>query len=660
MTFNIALSGLSAASKDLQVTGNNIANASTIGFKASRAEFADVYASSLLGSGGNQVGGGVKLANIAQQFGQGTISFTSNALDMAIDGNGFFVLSDNGTRTYTRAGAFGVDGEGFIVASSGARVQGFTANDQGTLSGVVSDLQINTTRLAPEPTTLVEASVNLDAREPVLLQVGSTISSAGAGVGQALLNNTPPNGYVAQTVDVVQADGTAQTVTIEEGASAAEIASQFSSTEVPGVSASATTEARLTASGFNNTSGTLTLSVNGIAVSGSTLSEIADVINTAPPGLGTVSAAIDGTTGDLLLTDLVGNDLSFGLAGGATDTVEIAGSQGAPVTLGTAGGAAVVGGRVDFTFDEGVVLAGASAVGNLFTALDATEFTRFELNTFDPTDQETYNSATSLTIFDSLGNPHVMSLYFVKQRLEEGAPVSQANRWAVYTQIDGRDVGDPDPNLPPPQNTEPTMARFELLFNQDGSLNPAGTDPILISNWLPRDENGDPNGAMGPQTVLAGGALPVADPPVSSNFELRLGGSTQTGSVFSADSLSQNGSTTGQLSGLGIDDSGVVSARFTNGENQVLGQIAIADFENVQGLAPSGDTAWIETGASGGPVISAPGAGTNGSVVSGALEDSNVDLSEQLVQLIIAQRNFQANARTISTADEINQTIINL
>jgi flagellar hook protein FlgE len=154
--------------------------------------------------------------------------------------------------------------------------------------------------------------------------------------------------------------------------------------------------------------------------------------------------------------------------------------------------------------------------------------------------------------------------------------------------------------------------------------------------------------------------LPIPNPPASSNFELRLSDSTQFGSEFAVSALDQNGYTTGELSGLDIDDEGVVAARFTNGQNQVLGQIAVADFTNPQGLGAVGDSAWIETNASGEPVIAAPGAGSLGNVISGALEDSNVELSEQLVQLIIAQRNFQANARTISTADEITQTIINL
>ncbi|MEZ5558424.1 MAG: flagellar hook-basal body complex protein [Pseudomonadales bacterium] len=926
MTFNTALSGLSAASSDLRITGNNIANASTVGFKASRAEFADVYASSLLGSGSNQIGGGVKLANIAQQFDQGTISFTNNSLDLAIDGNGFFVLSDNGARAYTRAGAFGVDDEGFIVANSGARIQGFTANQQGTLSGILGDLQINTTNIAPLQTTLVEAAVNLDARSRVLSEIGSSISTAGLSIGQAQLGlptatptvletsaaptpfdysvntessisagaiitpfdfsgaaatsfdvtlagssvpsenqtvsitldsnittlqdlisdirddlagtgigidvredpnnigqlqfyavntgeastltidnetlgtgvalgdlqgalggigmgstNTVPlgsavgevgnissarfdislsgssgnngtvtitldsdiadvndliadirnellasgisvdvredpgspgqleffstipgegsvitignldasnigvttadlvatlnvatgvsipgiaaasNGYEQQSVDVVQPDGSVQTISIAEGATAAAIASQFSSTNVPGVSATASSTARVTAAGFNNVSGTMSVSLNGVALTGSNLNQIADSINAGLPGLGTVSAAIDGN-GDLVVTDAVGNDLVFGLAGDVTDSIAVQGTQGPATTLDTSGSSVVaVGGTVDFTLDEGVLFANASpAVTNIFGPLDASAFTQFELNTFDPTNQETYNAATSLTIFDSLGNPHAASLYFVKERYTPGVAGEEANRWAVYVQIDGRDVGDPDPNLPPPANTEPTRARFNVRFNEDGTLNPAGTDSILISNWVPLDDNGDPNGAVGPQNVLAGGTLPIPNPPGSSNFELRLADSTQFGSEFAVSRLDQDGYTTGELSGLAIDDEGVVSARFTNGQNQVLGQIAVADFTNVQGLGAVGDSAWIETNESGEPVISAPGAGSLGNIISGALEDSNVELSEQLVQLIIAQRNFQANARTISTADEITQTIINL
>lgn len=939
MTFNTALSGLSAASSDLRITGNNIANASTVGFKAARAEFADVYSSSLLGSGSNQIGSGVKLANIAQQFDQGTISFTNNSLDMAIDGNGFFVLSENGARAYTRAGNFGVDDSGFVVSNNGARVQGFTANQAGTLSGILGDLQITTNNLAPLQTTLVEAAVNLDARSEVLSEIGSTIGSAGSAIGVAQLglptstpsvletsapptpfdysvdvassitagapitpfdfsgagastfqvqlagssvgsenvtvtvtldsnintlqdlisdirddlagtgigidvredpsalgrlqffaintgeastitidpsdnatfgggvtqadveaalgnialgqggsagsSNTNPdpfggsstvgasgnisaasfditlagssgnngtatiqlngditdvttlianirddllasgisvdvqedpanpgraqfystiagenstitvgnldtsnigvtqqdlvdtlnlatgvtvpgiaaasNGYGAQTVDVVGTDGAITTVTTVEGATAAEIATQFSSTNVAGVSATATTVATVPASTFQNTSGTMQVTLNGVALTGSSPAALAASINSGLAGLGTVSASVD-VNGDMIVTDAVGNDLVFGISGDVTDSMEVAGTQGAAAFLDTSGTSVVaVGGTVDFTLDEGVTLANATpAVTNVFGVLDATAFTQFELNTFDPTNQETYNAATSLSIFDSLGNPHAMSLYYVKERFTPGVSGEEENRWSLYVLIDGYDVGDPDPNLPPPQNSEATRSRFEVQFNPDGTLNPAGTDSILISNWVPLDANGNPNGATGPQNVLSGGSLPIAEPPVSANFELRLTDSTQFGSDFAVSALDQNGYTTGELSGLDIDGEGVVSARFTNGQNQILGQIAIADFTNPQGLGAVGDSSWIETNDSGEPVIQTAGAGSLGSIISGALEDSNVELSEQLVSLIIAQRNFQANARTISTADEITQTIINL
>ncbi len=937
MAFNIALSGLNAASRELSITGNNIANASTVGFKSSRAEFADVFSASLQGAGSNQIGSGVKLASVAQQFDQGNISFTNNSLDLAIDGNGFFVLSDGGSRVFSRAGAFGVDDEGFVVANSGARVQGFTASSTGSLSGILGDLQLTTNNLEPAQTTLVGAAVNLDARATVLSEIGNTISTTGGAVGvaqtglaastpsvletsaaptpfdfgidlasnitagsaitpfdfsggaastfeislagssvgsenttvtitldknianlqdlisdieddlagsgigisvrenpaalarlefvainsgeastitidpsdnasfgggvtradvEAVLggialgqggagaSNTAPdpyggtatigevgnitaasfdltmagssgsngtitvtldsnitdvndlindirddllssslsvdvqedpdnpgqlqffstiagensaitvsnldtsnigvtqadlvntlnlatgisvpgtasvgNGYLAQSINVTYPDGSIDSVSTTNGQTAREIASLFGGAGLPGVSAAASTLATLTSADFSNVSATLEISLNGVSLTGSTLTALADAINTTP-GLGTVSAAVD-SNGDLQVTDQVGNDLVFSVTGGAADSVGVVGPSGAVVNVSPSGTpAAAVGGSVEFTLSEGIRLTDANPAGaNLFGALDEAAYTQFVLNEFDPTNQDTYNSATSLTIFDSLGNPHVLSMYFVKERFNEDIASQEANSWTMFAQIDGRDVGDPDPNLPPPQNAQATRARYQVQFNADGTLNPAGTDSMLISNWTPLDDDGNANGAVGSINVLDGGALPILDPPVSSNFEIRLGESTQFGANFAVNALNQDGYNSGELSGLNIDTEGVISARFTNGQNQVLGQVAIADFANVEGLSSLGDSAWTQSNTSGEPVISAPGSGSLGAITSGALEESNVELSEQLVQLIIAQRNFQGNARTISTADEITQTIINL
>src|SRR5579872_7194649 len=153
MGFNTALSGLRAADQDLSVTGNNIANASTTGFKQSRAEFGDVYANSILGTGARTPGSGVLVNQIAQQFDQGNINITNNSLDLAINGNGFFIVKDQGSQEYTRAGDFSLDNQGFIVSSTGAKLQGFAANASGViLSGALSDLQIQTGGINPSAT----------------------------------------------------------------------------------------------------------------------------------------------------------------------------------------------------------------------------------------------------------------------------------------------------------------------------------------------------------------------------------------------------------------------------------------------------------------------------------------------------------------------------
>ncbi len=185
MPFNIALSGIRAASSDLDVTGNNIANASTTGFKSSRVEFGDIYAGSILGSTANTPGSGVSLQNIRQQFSQGNRNFTDNSLDLAINGTGFFVTSNGGDRQYTRAGAFGLDDDGYMVSNIGARLQGFAADEDGNVNGTLSDLQVDVSVQPPRQTTLSEARFNLDANQPVLASIGTEFQTDGAVVGIA-------------------------------------------------------------------------------------------------------------------------------------------------------------------------------------------------------------------------------------------------------------------------------------------------------------------------------------------------------------------------------------------------------------------------------------------------------------------------------------------
>jgi flagellar hook protein FlgE len=407
MAFNTALSGLRAANWDLSVTGNNIANASTTGFKRSRAEFADVYANSILGSGSRAPGSGVLVSDIAQQFDQGNISITNNSLDLAISGQGFFILSDQGTRVYTRSGIFGLDNSGYVVSNTGARLQGFGADINGDIiSGALTDLRIQTSDIAPNATTQVNLTFNLDS-----------------------------------------------------------------------------------------------------------------------------GSAVPGTA------------------------------------------------------------------------------------VFSPTDPTSYNWSTAATIYDSLGNPHVLTTYYVKN-----TPTPTGTDWDVYSTLDGGTAFN---------------SLGTLSFNTGGAL--IAPSPASLSDTWP----------------APGGAAPLV-------FNLNLAGSTQFGAEFSVNSLTQNGYAPGRLSGINIDDTGVIFARYTNGQALTLGQVALANFANPQGLSPIGNTQWAESFDSGQPVIGAPQTASLGSIQSGALEDSNVDLSEQLVNLIIAQRNFQANAKTIETSDAVTQAIINL
>ena len=434
MAFNIGLSGLRAATSDLNVTGNNIANAGTVGFKQSRSEFADVYAASVLGGGANPQGSGVLLSDVSQQFKQGNINYTQNGLDMAVNGNGFFVTSNNGDVSYTRAGYFGTDKEGFVVNNFGYKLQGYAVDANGNLqNGVVSDIQVQTASQAPNATTQLDQTFN-----------------------------------------------------------------------------------------FNSTN---------------------QIPTTVP---------------------------------------------------------------------------------------------------FNPSDPTSYNSATSTNIYDSQGNSHVMTQYFLK---------TGANAWQMNVLIDGRNPATPATSTAPYTAAMTFSASGQLLTQTPGVGLVAGANGTLdLAGWVPAA----PDTAVPPAWTPNGAAAS----PTGINLDLRP--STQFSSAFAVSSVSQDGYTTGQLAGLEVDDTGIIFARYTNGQSRVQGQVVLANFANQQGLTPAGKTAWTQSFESGEPVVGTPRSGTLGALQSGALEDSNVELSDQLVNLIVAQRNYQANAKTIETESAITQTIINL
>ncbi len=229
----------------------------------------------------------------------------------------------------------------------------------------------------------------------------------------------------------------------------------------------------------------------------------------------------------------------------------------------------------------------------------------------DPADSGTYSYANALSVFDSLGNPHELALYFVK---------TADNTWQSYGSLDG---GTPD-------------GPFDITFDASGNLL-TGASAIQ----LPVDYG---NGSVSGYDIT-----------------VNLAGSTQFGNTSAVQQLGQDGYTSGVLTSYEVAADGMITGSYSNGESQVLGQVALSGFANPNGLEPRGNNEWSETSASGQPLTGAPGAGsTLGSITSGALEASNVDLTAELVNLIVAQRSYQANAQTLKTQDQVMQTVVNL
>ena len=405
-SFSIALSGLTAASSNLDVTANNIANADTIGFKSSRAEFSDLYASGAANLNQSVTGEGVKLATNAQQFTQGNITTTSSNLDLAISGDGFYTLKDASGLVYSRNGQFQEDSNGNVVSSTGQALQVYPPLVNGGFNtGTLANLNLQTAQSAPQATTKGTVVLNLPA-------------------------------------------------------------------------------------------------------------------NSAVP------------------------------AGGA----------------------------------------------------------------FNPTDSTTYNNSTSTTVYDSLGNAYPATFFF--------AATANPSVWDVYQTINGVNV-----------SANPTTTT--LTFSPTGQL----TAPV----------NGNLNFAYTPPD----GANPV-------NVAFNFSNTTAYGGQFGVTSITQNGYATGQLSTVAIDAAGIVSAVYTNGRSTQLGQLAMANFPNPQGLKQLGNTSWSETFDSGNVVQGTAASAGFGSIQSGALESSNVDLTSELVNMITAQRAFDANAQVVTTSNQESQTVIQI
>ena len=447
MGFQQGLSGLNVSSRNLEVIGNNVANSGTYGAKSSRAEFADMYAAALTGAGSGNVGIGATVAAVSQQFTQGNITTTDSPMDMAINGNGFFQVTDGSKPTmYTRNGQFKVDRTGFIVNNQGHKLLGYQANLQGTIvAGAATPLQLPTSGIAPSATDEITLEMNFDSRKAVPTQ-------------------TP----------------------------------------------------------------------------------------------------------------------------------------------------------VNFT------------------------------------DPRTYNFSTSQTLYDEKGQAVSLNYYFVK---------SSADNWDMYATANGTPLAvDGGTGLATrvaaltfpakggtATNTQGLVSQGDpgtiTYFNSDGSYKDTSADGIFKLPDIPG-------------TPIAGDQTNLTQP--ITGITIDMGQSTSYGAAFSVTNLAQTGYAPGQLSSISIDSTGVIMARYSNGQSKPAGQVELATFRNPQGLQAQGGNEWSSTFGSGDPIVGTPGSGNLGNLQSGALEESNVDLTGELVNMMVAQRAYQANAQTIKTEDQVLQTLVNM
>ena len=417
MGFQQGLTGLNAASKNLDVIGHNIANSQTVGFKASRTEFAEMVATAIGSAGGSNAGIGVQVDAVAQQFTQGNISITGNTMDVAINGNGFFqVKQPDGSTAYTRAGNFKLDDKGNVMTNNLAQLMGYPVDP---LTGQ---------RSASSPI-------------PMVFPAGAPIAAK-------------------QTDNVV------------------------------------------------------------------------------------VSMNLDARAKDA------------------------AGSAGPPPIPATP----------------------RSAYG------------------------------TSVNVYDSQGVAAPVSLYFQK--------TATSNTWDIYDKLD-------DPTATPPVVATPVG---QLVFDGTGVLTSGSPLTLTVDPALTNPNN----------------------PPAPFPVTIDLSKATQFGTKFAITELTQDGYTSGQLTGINISPDGTILTRYSNGVSRPEGQIAMASFRNTQGLADVGNNLWMETFSSGQPIMGSPTSGNFGALRAGALEDSNVDLTAELVNMMTAQRAYQANAQTIKTQDQVLSTLVNL
>jgi len=550
------VSGLRNHQSMMDVIGNNISNVNTIGFKGSRVTFSDTFnqfvkagtnpTETTGGTNSYQIGLGMKINSIDRNWNQGTFERTGITTDLALQGQGMFVLKSNGQTFFSRAGAFVFDADGKLVSpQNGAVVQGKVANNEGVvppgnnLEDIVIDSNLKLPAIA---TTNIKWGGNLKSnsdltRTQVVTQRGNINSSA-----LDTDNNTPlPDTTAPSKVTIYNEYGEAFSLE---------------------------TTYKLTAAN------TYTMSWD--------LKDSTDTSVTT----GNIAALVfaDNGNGNFTL-----DAASLAKFDGAANRVNVPASN------------------IDFLLDPSTVTQNSST---------------FTLSISADNNRVPNVVSGSVTVYDSLGTAHQVTMKYTK---------IDDNLWTWTASVPGTSTSD----------GQPASASGTILFNPDGTIDPANISP------------NNPQFAFTP----SGGSQTVE---LALDFGNGFSGVTQTSSSSVISALSQNGSPSASLSNMNIDQYGNIVGIFSNGSSKSLAQIMVSTFNNLNGLISVGDNMYSAYANSGLPRIGSLGEETGTTVQSGALEQSNVDLSEEFTKMIVSQRGFQANARVITTADTLLQEITNL
>ena len=644
MGFQQGLAGLHVAAKSLEVIGNNIANTSVAGFKASVVQFGDLYAQSLTGASGAgvQVGLGSLIQSVSQKFSQGNITNTNNPMDIAIQGPGFFRMDDNGVITFSRNGQFHIEKDGSLTNASGDKVTGYSASPTGHINQTApAPILIPPSPITPNTTTTMKLDVNLnsaakmvdpavfDAANPAtytnstsgtvfdsiggqhtvtmyFLKEGSTNSTAATvpttftDISSGItINGQPVNGFIVAGTGSAVKQGNA-------------IAAAINASSIPGVTASADYLGKVS---VRSTMNPLHIQLNG---------------SEATPA----TTGLNGTSTDTTYT-VDGKWTTFVTVDGALTSTASNGSVAAvPTTLTniTAGDIIING------IGIGSVTAGATAA--LQGSAIATVINAKRISGDLPGVTATSDAVGKVTV-TSTSNPLHIQLT---------GTATAANTGLVGASLEG--------------NYRSGSSTGVTFTNPSGTPNPFGNGQIDF----------DPTGVITGLTSATPISLSVdltaiglAQNPIVSNsattplnFTLDLEDATAFANPFSVSRLVQDGYSSGRLANFAIGDDGIIMGHYSNGQTKALGQVVLANFDNVNGLTSDGANQWSETFASGAAIINTPGTGSVGNLQSAALEDSNVDLTSMLVEMITNQRIYQANAQTIKTQDQILQTMVNL